>query len=314
MVFSMIEAGDPLGEGDDFVASFQLENSSVRGRATRLGDGVIDPILKRHNYPRWAAHALGEALTLAVLISASLKFEGRISVQAEGDGPISMLVAEARTDGGVRGYLKLNQDKWDRLMALNKGDRPHVPQMIGKGVLGIVLIQDDPSMQPYQGVVPLDGADIAQCAEHYFAQSEQIPTRVRLSVAELEEPGGTHRWRSGGAILQQVAGDMARGETDEDWNHARTLFETVTDAELADPDVSTAQLLYRLFHEDGVRLEPPSALRDACTCSEERLKRTLAGMPPAEIRALAEDDGMLVADCQFCGRIYRFAAEEVVGR
>jgi molecular chaperone Hsp33 len=305
-------AGDPMGEGDDFVAAFQIEDEPVRGRITRLGDGTIDAILKRHDYPRWAAHLLGEAVTLATLVCASLKFEGRVIVQAQGEGPVALLVGEARTDGGVRGYLKLDRAKWDRLDKINKGARPHVTQAIGKGLMAMMLAPSDPDAEPYQGIVPLDGATLAECAETYFAQSEQIPTRVRLAVAELSEPGGTMRWRAGGALIQQVAPDESRGETDEAWDNARALFDTVTDLELADPDLSSARLLYRLFHENGVRLETPRRLADRCTCSEERLVNTLISLPRDETVKLAEADGAIAADCQFCGRLYRIPLERIV--
>ncbi|MBI1340379.1 Hsp33 family molecular chaperone HslO [bacterium] len=296
---------------DDRVASFQLDGAPVRGRIARLGDGVIDPILKRHDYPRWAAHFLGEALTLAVLTSASLKFDGRITIQAEGDGPISMLVAEARSDGGVRGYLRLNRELWDRLDRVNKGARPHVPQAIGRGVMAMILVPDDENLSPYQGLVPIDGATLEDCAEAWFAQSEQIPTRVRLAVAEISEPGGTRRWRSGGALLQQVAADDARGDTADIWETARSHFATLTDLELADPDMASDRVLYRLFHEVGVRLEPAMELVDRCTCSEQKLRAMLASMPTESVASLAEADGMITADCQFCSRVYRFAAADV---
>lgn len=304
-------SNDPLGAGDDIVASFQIEDEPVRGRIARLGESTLDAILKRHAYPRWAAHLLGEAITLAVLVSASLKFEGKVVVQAQGDGPVSLMVAEARSDGGVRGYLQVRQEAWDRLDRINRGARPHIPQAIGSGVMGIMLAPDDPHQQPYQGIVPLDGARLEDCAQAYFSQSEQIPTRVRLAVGELSEPGGTVSWRSGGALLQQVAGDEARGDTQEAWNTARTLFDTVTDVELADPDLPAGALLLRLFHESGVRLEPPRNLVDRCTCSEEKLKATLAAMPHAEVQDLAEDGETITADCQFCGRIYRFTVDSI---
>ncbi|HVY88923.1 MAG TPA: Hsp33 family molecular chaperone HslO [Hyphomonadaceae bacterium] len=302
---------DPLGAGDDIVASFQLEDTSVRGRIARLGDGVLDPILKRHDYPRWAAHLLGEAITLAVLISASLKFEGKVLVQAQGEGPVSLMVAEARSDGGVRGYLRLDPEKWARLDRINKGQRPHIPQVIGKGVLALLLQPNDPAGVPYQSLVDLNGATLADCAQAWFTQSEQVPTRVRLAVAEISEPGGTKRWRAGGALIQQVAGDASRGSTDDSWDNARHLFDTVTDLELADPDLSSGGLLFRLFHENGVRLEPPHALMDQCTCSEEKLLGTLRQLPREEINKLAEADGKIAADCQFCGRIYRLPADKV---
>jgi len=302
---------DPLGEGDDFVASFQIEDTSVRGRIARLGDGVLDPILKRHDYPRWAAHLLGEAVTLAVLVSASLKFDGKVLVQAQGEGPVPLMVAEARSDGGVRGYLRIDKEKWENLDRINKGQRPHIPQAIGRGVMAMLLQPNDPDQSPWQSLVPIEGATLADCAQTWFTQSEQIPTRVRMAVAEISEPGGTKRWRAGGALIQQVAGDAARGATDEPWDNARSLFDTVTDLELADPDLSSGRLLFRLFHEDGVRLETPRTLVDACTCSEEKLLATLRQMPRDEIMQLAEADGAITADCQFCGRLYRFEARDV---
>lgn len=302
---------DPFGAGDDFVASFQIQDTSVRGRIARLGDGVLDSILKRHDYPRWAAHMLGEAVTLAVLVSASLKFEGRVMVQAQGEGPVSLMVAEARSDGGVRGYLRLNKDKWANLDRINKGQRPHVPQAIGKGVMALLLQPNDPNQAPWQSMVPIEGATIADCAQTWFSQSEQVPTRVRLAVGEISELGGTKRWRSGGALIQQVAGDAARGATDEPWDNARHLFDTIEDIELVDPDVSSATLLFRLFHESGVRLEPPKPLMDKCTCSDEKLLTTLRQMPKDELKALAEEDGSIAADCQFCGRLYRFPVDRI---
>ena len=159
--------------------------------------------------------------------------------------------------------------------------------------------------------MPLTGATLADCAELYFAQSEQIPTRVRLAVGELSEPGGTKSWRAGGALLQQVAADDSRGETGEAWDNARALFDTITDLELADPDLSSGRLLYRLFHENGVRLETPKSLEDRCTCSEERLINTLVSLPENEAASLVEADGRIAADCQFCNRLYRIPIQAV---
>jgi molecular chaperone Hsp33 len=297
----------------DIVATFQIDQRSVRGRAAKLADLTIDSVLKRHNYPRWAAKLLGEALVLAVLSAATLKIDGRVLVQAEGDGPIKMLVAEARTDGGIRGYVRLNEHHPAYAhLAENEDAETNVQGLLGQGVLGLIIIQDDSDMQPYQGIVPLDGQTIADCAQHYFNQSEQIPTRVKLSVDTLQEAEGTFRWRAGGAIIQQIAADDARGDTQEDWDNARALFDTLTDEELASEALGLEGVLYRLFHETGVRLETPLQITDSCTCSKERLTRTLKSMPPQEIVDMAEDDGVLEADCQFCGRIYRIPLSEVV--
>ncbi|MFC7291969.1 Hsp33 family molecular chaperone HslO [Hirschia litorea] len=298
--------------GADTVASFQLENSSVRGRVTKLGDASIDSILKRHDYPAWAAQILGEALALAVMVAATVKVAGRIMVQAEGDGPIKLLVAEARTDGGVRGYVRLNDEKWAALVENHQEVAPSVPELIGEGVMGLVIVQDQEGTTPYQGVVSIEGNTLAECAQTYFNQSEQIPTRVRLAVKQVEEIGGTVRWRAGGMIIQQVASDKARGDTNDEWDTARAYFDTLSDEELTSESLPSADLLYRLFHEEGVRLELPSQLLDSCSCSAQRLTSVLAGMPKEEVIDMAKDEGEVVADCQFCGRIYHLPLGDIL--
>lgn len=296
----------------DFVANFQINERPVRGRAVRMGAGSLSPILGRHTYPDNLARILGEAVTLAAIVGASLKFEGRLLVQAEGDGPVSMLVGEYRSDGGVRGYARYDKARWAHLDKVNKGDAPHMPQLFGPaGRLGLIIIQDNPNIEPYQGIVPLEKGSLAECAEDYFAQSEQIPTRIKLSVAELSQAGKDSVWVSGGMMVQKVAGDDARGDTEEAWREADALFSTLSDAELVDPDLPVDQLLYRLFHEQGVRLEDSTALLDQCTCNQERLVATLEQMPDESLREMVEPDGTLGVDCQFCGRHYTIPIETV---
>jgi len=296
----------------DFVANFQIVDRPVRGRIARLGALSLDGILSRHAYPVNLARVLGEAVTLAALVGSSLKFEGRLLVQAEGDGPVSMLVGEYRTDGGLRGYAKFDKERWANLDRINRDERPHMPQLFGKtGRLALIMISDTAGTQPYQGIVPLTKGTLAECAEVYFANSEQIPSRVGLSVAELDVPGQETQWRAGGMLVQQIAGDETRGDTDDAWDEAKALFGTLTDHELADPDLPADQLLFRLFHETGVRMETPLDVRDACTCNEERLIATLKSMPDNQLRELVEEDGSLSIDCQFCNRHYDIAIEAV---
>lgn len=297
---------------DDLVANFQMEAKPVRGRIARLGKESLAPIIDRHAYPDELARIVGEAVTLAALIGSSIKFDGRLLVQAEGRGAVTMLVGEYSTEtGGLRGYARYDKNAWDKLERINKGGRPHMPQLFGTGALGIIIVHSDPSMKPYQGVVPLSKATLAECAEDYFNQSEQVPSRVALSVAEHTIAGEGSSWRSGGMLLQQIAGDDTRGNTDAAWEEARALFATLTDAELADPSLSSPDLLYRLFHEGGVRMEVATDLVDQCTCSRERLENTLKSMPDDQLRDMVEADGMLVADCQFCSRVYRIPLESV---
>lgn len=303
-----------LAPRDDMVAPFQIDGQPVRGRVARLGAGTLDPILTRHDYPTELARLLGEALVLAALVGSSLKFTGRVLVQAEGNGPISMLVAEYSTTGDLRGYVRHDSDKWARLMDLNKGARPHIPQLFGdKGVLGLILVQDDPAMQPYSGIVPLTGATLAECAEVYFRQSEQVDTRVALAIGELSVGREAAQWRGGGLLMQKVASDDARGDTDEAWETAEALFSTVTDSELIGPDLPASGLLYRLFHEQGVRMETAQPLVDTCSCNEARLIKTLEGLPDDGLRELVEADGTLSINCQFCNRHYRVPLEDVTG-
>lgn len=305
---------DEFGADGNTVASFQLEKQAVRGRITSLDGSVIDTILKRHDYPHEAARFLGEALTLAVLIGASLKVDGKVAVQAQGNGPVSLMVAEFHTEGGLRGMMKCDHERWARLDRVNKGDLPHPRQVFGNGALAITITQDNQYVQPYQGVVPLDGKTLAECAEYYFEHSEQVPTNIWLAVGELKLAGQPTRWHAGGALIQRIAGDENRGDTEEDWNHASILFRSLTDAELLDPDLSMGRVVYRLFHEDGVRMESPMSVRDECSCSEERLLATMRNMPDADLLDLAEETGKDVfeADCQFCGRHYDIPLKDVI--
>ena len=280
---------------DDAVAAFAIDGAPVRGRYARLGAETIDPILHRHDYPRPVALLLGEALSLAAIVGSLLKLEGKVTVQAEGDGPAPLVVAEYRSDGGLRGYARVA----DRDVG---HARLSPAALIGAGALTLTLDQGDDTNQ-MQGIVPLEGATLADCAELYFERSEQTPTRIRLAVGE-EILGGTTRWRAGGALIQRVAGDDARGFTDEDWSRARILFDTLSDAELLDPALSIDSALYRLFHEDGVRMAAPRRLEDRCTCDAHRLRALLQRFTSEETADLVEADGMLHARCQFCARLY----------
>lgn len=300
----------PAFQTGDFTASFQIEGRPVRGRAARLGTESLSPILARHDYPPNLARILGEGVALAALVGVSLKFEGRVLVQAEGDGPVRMLVSEYSSGGGVRGYARYDEEEWAYLDRLNKGAPPHMPQLFGRtGRLGLILIHDNPDIQPYQGIVPLNKGTLSQCAEDYYAMSEQVPSRIRLAVDQARDGS----WYGGGMMIQRIAGDDRRGDTSEDWREAEALFATLTAHELADPALPMPDLLFRLFHEQGVRLEPGQPVADRCTCNEDRLIQTLRGMPEESLRDLVEPDGTLAIDCQFCARHYALPIEQVTG-
>lgn len=284
---------------DDLVASFSLDRAPVRGRVARLGPNALDPILRRHAYPRPVAMLLGEALTLATLVGSLLKTDGRLVVQAQGQGAVSLLVAE-HTTGGLRGYARMAEGASETLANAN---RMPPAALLGAGYLVLTLDEGD-DKAPHQGIVPLEGDTLAQCAENYFRVSEQTDTCVRLAVGEVMSHDAPPLWRAGGALMQRLASDQARGDTEEDWNRPSILFHSVKDEELVDPALSADRVLYRLFHEDGVRMTPPTPLEDRCTCSEQRLTGVMKTFPQDEINDLIEPDCKLHARCQFCSREY----------
>lgn len=284
---------------DDLVAGFQIENWPVRGRIVRLG-AVVDDILKRHAYPEAVANLLGEACALAALVGSSLKFQGKLIVQAQGDGPVSYVVADYDTSGGLRGYCRFDREGVEKLT--HGFARPGAKSLLGKGVFVMTLDQGE-HRERHQGITPIEGETLALCAEHYFAQSEQLPTRVRLAVGEVQDENGK-RWRAGGAMLQLVAGDEARGSTDEAWNREQILFETLGEDELVDPTIPADRLLYRLFHEDGVRMFEPKPLKAFCRCSHDSVMGLLRSFPESEREEMVEGDGVIRVTCEYCSRVY----------
>lgn len=293
---------------DDYVAGFASPALPISGRIVKLGRESISPILNRHAYPDHLAEILGEALIVSVLVGASMNFDGRVIAQAEGDGPVSMMVGEYRKDGGLRAYAQHEPERWAWLDKVNRGEKPHIPQLFGAmGRLGLIVINDQPNAQPYQGIVPMDAGTLAECAQHYFERSVQVPTALRIHVRKDAEG----HWIGGGLMIQRIAGDDARGDTDEGWREALALFATINDEELIDPSLPGDQLLYRLFHEVGVGMDPIELLSDSCTCSRERLIGTLKAMSDESLRELVEEDGTLGVDCQFCSRHYTIPIEDV---
>jgi molecular chaperone Hsp33 len=292
---------------DDVVSPFQIENQPVRGRVVRMG-AVVDDILTRHDYPPAVANLLGEACALAALVGASLKFNGRLILQAQGDGPVSYVVADYDTEGSLRGYCRYDAD---RLAEVSGGfAQPGAKTLLGDGVF-IMTIDQGPEMDRYQGVTAIEGETLALCAEQYFAQSEQTPTRVLLATARVQNDGPAH-WRAGGMIIQNIAGDAARGSTDDAWDTVQALFHSLGEDELVDPTISGDTVLFRLFHEDGVRVFEKTPLRAFCRCSEERIVGVLKSFPAEERAGMVESDGRIKVTCEYCSRTYSLTPDEVV--
>jgi molecular chaperone Hsp33 len=291
---------------DDLVAPFQIEGEPVRGRIVRLGPAV-DDVLTRHDYPESVANLLGEACALAALVGSNLKFEGRLIVQAQGDGPVAYVVVDYDTSGALRGYCRYDAE---RVAEACKGFvRPGAKTLLGQGVF-IMTVDQGPDMDRYQGVTAIEGETLALCAEQYFAQSEQTPTRVRLAVG-LADVGQGPKWRAGGILIQNIAEDDARGSTTEAWKRTQALFETVGEDELIDPTITAPTLLWRLFHEDGVRLFDGKDLKAFCRCSQERITSVLSSFAPEERADMVEADGKIRVTCEYCSRVYALEPGEL---
>jgi len=280
---------------DDLVGAFQIEGEPVRGRIARLGP-AIDQILRGHDYPEPVANLLGEACALAALVGSNLKFDGRLIVEARGAGPVRYVVADYDTSGGLRGYCRFDADE---VAAVSGGFlRPGAKTLLGEGLF-MMTVDQGGEMDRYQGMTDIQGETLALCAEQYFAQSEQTPTRVRLAVSQVDGVS-----RAGGFLIQYIAADDARGDTIEAWNRTQAFFETLGEDELVDPELSSNGLLFRLFHEDGVRVFGPSPLRAFCRCSQERIEAVLKSFEAAEREDMVEDDGKIHVTCEFCSRVY----------
>lgn len=282
----------------DQVVRFTLPGRSARGRLVKL-DAVLDAILAAHAYPPLAARVLAEALTLTALFGSTLKDEdGQLTLQAQApEGAISLLVCDWR-GGALRGYL---QHDAARLAALP--DDADLDALFGAGYLAITFEQTA-SGERYQGIVPLEGADLGAAAEAYFCQSEQLPSLVRLGYADRGLAGHA----AGGLLIQHLPGGEAGHERlhvregHPDWDHVTALAGTVTPGELVDPGLAPDALLWRLFNEDEVRVLPPLGISRGCRCSAAHIREVLSSFPEDERRAMADEEGRISVDCAFCAR------------
>ncbi|MCA0433703.1 MAG: Hsp33 family molecular chaperone [Proteobacteria bacterium] len=303
----------------DFVLPFEVKPLGVRGRIVRLGP-AIDDILSRHNYPAPVSALLAQSVALAALLGTALKFDGKFILQTKTDGPVSMLVADFVAPGGIRGTARHDA------AALAAVHERNEKALLGSGHLAMTVDQG-PDMERYQGIVPLGDATLADAAHTYFQQSEQIPTRLRLAAGPLSVKGdkGAH-WRAGAILVQHLpreggmsaiprsSGDAPEGADEnvtehDDWVKAKLILDTVEDHELLDPTLTAEELLYRLYHEDGVTVYPATALQRHCTCSAEAVDTMLRRFPVEE-RAAMVKDGMISVTCEFCSTEYRFTPSE----
>lgn len=306
---------------DDTVLPFQLDRTDTRGRVARL-DGVLQEILSQHDYPPMIEALVAEMALLTALIGQTMKLRWKLSLQVRGDGPARLIATDYYgpgkdgEPGRIRAYASYDEERLDP----SKKAFDH----IGKGYFAI-LIDQGQDMEPYQGITPIAGGSLAACAETYFAQSEQLPTRFALSFGQSTMPGEASHWRAGGIMLQHMpkasplmqgggsgeggllsADDMLDGDDEENWNRATILLDTVDDLELIGPTVQTTDLLVRLFHEEGPRVFDPQPVKFGCTCSPDRVRQSLSIYSARDIGHMTTDEGIVTADCQFCGAHYEF--------
>ncbi len=281
----------------DLIQPFQLELANVRGRALRLSR-VLDDVLGRHDYPPIVEQVVAEAIAATVLLASLLKYDGVFTFQAKGDGPVSLLVVDVTTAGDVRAYARFDADKVGALESGGAG------RLLGQGYLAFTVDQGDKS-EGYQGIVALTGDALSESVAHYFEQSEQLPTTAKMAARRY--PDG---WRAGAILIQRLPEDDAGRivkppvEEEEDWRRANILLNTVADVELLDRTLHLNNLIFRLFHEERIRVFAPSAIQRGCRCSSDRVQRVLSSIPAEELEDL-KIDGEIVITCEFCGTEYR---------
>ncbi len=307
---------------DDSVLPFQLDRSDIRGRVARL-DGALGEALKQHHYPPQIEALVAEATLLTALIGQTVKLRWKLSLQIRGKGPARLIAtdyygpAADGEPGRIRAYASFDADRLDPEAA------PF--SQIGEGYFAVMLDQGE-GMMPYQGFTPIAGTSLSACAETYFAQSEQLPTRFAVTFGKSQEPGKPPHWRAGGVMLQhmpQVAGsvaaaagsgaggllghtDILAGEEAENWTRANALLDTVEEMELIGPTLAPTDLLIRLFHEEEPRVFDATPVRFGCTCSAEKVRSTMSIYSQRDILTMTTTAGAVTADCQFCGAHYEF--------
>ncbi|TWI35918.1 Hsp33 family molecular chaperone HslO [Paracoccus sulfuroxidans] len=304
---------------DDVVLPFQLDRSGVRGRVARLGP-VLEHILSRHDYPVAVSAMVAELTTLAALIGPMVKLRWKLSLQVRGNGAIRTVATDfyaPETEGGparMRSWASLDADRL-------ADDIPAFRQL-GEGYFAVLIDQGE-GMAPYQGMTPLTGDSLSACAETYFEQSEQLPTRFQLTIGQTRLPGSPEeKWRAGGVMLQTLpakphvptvetdvpleTADILQGAESEDWNRANMLLSTVEDIEVVDAALPLPNLLIRLFHEEEPRVFDAQPIVFGCSCDADRVRGTLAIYSAKDITHMTTPEGIVTADCQFCGAHYEF--------
>lgn len=288
------------GAGTDLILPFQVAGGAVRGRVVRLG-AAVETILAGHDYPPLVAGMLAETLALAAVLAGSLKYDGVFTLQAQGNGPIGLLVADVTSAGDIRGYARFDAE------AVAAVGEATVPALLGSGYLAFTVDQG-PKTERYQGIVELSGNALADCARQYFTQSEQLDTEVMLGVSLGP------RVMAAALMIQRMPGSqpgapiLTADESLEAWRTATILLASLTREELLDPQLAAGDLAHRLFHAEGLQTWDAKPLRAQCRCSEAKIASALRSIPRAEIEELKDESGKVSITCEFCRTVYGFDA------
>lgn len=288
---------------NDLLHRFIFDDADIRGELVTLGTSYRE-VLSHNSYPPAIQKLLGEFLAAIGLLSSTLKFDGVISIQARGDGPISTIMAECNHHNSLRGIVRMNEDM---VLTEQLASQANLQQLLGKGVLFITIEPTrtenvNGKLERYQGIVPMDAENLAGCLEHYFQQSEQLATRLWFTANDNHASGLLIQ-----ALPEQLNIDATINQ--EHWDTIIALSETITPGELLNLDHPT--ILYRLFNEQNVRVYDPRSLHFGCSCSRDRSANALAAIGEAEIESLLIEKGSIEIDCQFCNQHYHFDAADI---
>ena len=294
-------------ESTNLVLPFQLEKSNLRGRIVKISS-VLDQIINAHNYPKPVSHLVAESTTLALALTSMLKFEGIFTLQAQGDGPVKMLVSDVVSPLQVRTCASFEEDRVEQArlqlaaMSVPESSQNHLAQYLGKGYLAFTVDRKG-EQERYQGIVELKGASLVECVQEYFRQSEQIDTAFKMSVGMRD-----NKWNATAIMLQKMPEEDGKplGNTHEDdWRRAMILLDSATDNELLSEDIQPGDMLYRLFHEEGVRVYESTDIVHECRCNKDRVINVINSLPEDD-REYMVKDGKIEMKCEFCSRTYNF--------
>ncbi len=301
-----MRTGLPAGGKRDFIQPFSIEGHGVRGRLVRLSD-VADRFIRQPAYPEAVARLLAEMMAMTAALGAALKYEGVFTLQTSGDGPIKLMVVDLTSAGAMRGYAQFDKDK----VAAIPLEQASLPRLHGKGYLAFTVDQGSHTDR-YQGIVELDGATLSDCVHHYFRQSEQLQAGFKVAATRTDDG-----WRAGAIMLQLLpqenVTEMAEEVADDAWRRAFILMASCTDRELLNVDLPATDILYRLFHEDGVRVPKPQGVQAKCRCSRVRVETVLQAMTPEELVDM-QIDGQLQVTCEFCNARYDFPVADFLAK